>query len=156
MSTNYGCIRTNQRQCEMEGHHRHHSDRQLVSPSVVATAIFVSMHCGRLVAIISKIFDDLLLSGIRYTTDPIIKEIAARVEIITIVHGPGHLRYFCPGHHQYGNCAKTLAGDDKLEGIGSISICRLRSRDLVALLPSVASRALPSLNSTAGRLGRTA
>lgn len=48
----------------------------------------------RPVAIVAKIVDELLLSERKNGTKPLIAAIAAKAELGTIAHGPGHLRYF--------------------------------------------------------------
>lgn len=56
--------------------------------------MFVLMRHEKIVAFIAKIVGDLLLSVAHDGTDTIIEAPSAQVELRTIVHGPGRLRYF--------------------------------------------------------------
>lgn len=54
----------------------------------------VLMRDTHFVAVVAKIFDDLLLACTPSVIIPIINPISCEVEFGTIPHGPGHLRYF--------------------------------------------------------------
>lgn len=84
------------------------------------------MCAGRLVAIVTKIVDDLLASGASSTSDHIILAVSARVELGTILHRPGNLHYFCLNINQHENNATTVEGHEKLDGIESMPDSPLR------------------------------
>lgn len=94
------------------------------------------MRGGRLVAIVSKIGDDLIFAGGPSTTYHTILEISARVELRTIVHGPGHPRFFGLNMYQDEKYTTTVGGDYKQDGIAATQIFRIRFRDLYLLLTS--------------------
>lgn len=99
----------------------------------------------QLAAIISNIVDDLLLARLPAITDPIIAKISARIDLGTIVHKPGHLRYFQLNLQQAADLSTSADSDDKLNGAFSMQISLLCFRDLLSPLTTVTAKAYASL-----------
>lgn len=109
----------------------------------VITQLFFLIGTGQLVAIFVKIVDTLLLAGTPAVTVPIIDSIFTKVEPGIISHSTGHLRYFGLSVFQRDELTTFIDGDDKLAGIDSLPISRLRGRELRAALDKIEAKAFP-------------
>lgn len=109
----------------------------------------------QLIAIIAKIIDDFLLAGVPSIADRSIAAIASKVELVTIVHSPKHLRYFGLNIHQQHDNSTVVDDDDNLNIIASMPFTSLRSRELYASLSSFKAKSFATLNPTVGWLDIT-
>lgn len=64
------------------------------TPSPLIPQLFLMFHDYRVVANISKIFDDVLLSGLDHPMENIIQQINDSFTFVIVVHGPVPLRFF--------------------------------------------------------------
>lgn len=115
--------------------------------------LLVLIRNKNLVAIIAKIFDDLLLAGSPSVTDPIIFTIAAKVKLWTIVHGPGQLLYFVLNLHQNEDLSTVVDGDEMLAKIYSMPFSLLRRRYIDTALTIIEAKAFASVNWTVAWAG---
>lgn len=118
----------------------------------VLPEIYKLVRNSRLVAIIATIVYELQRAVILETTDPIVSAIAAKVELGTVVHGPGHLRYFGLNIHQQDDYYTVANGDGKLRSMQNMPFTGLRRRDLDIILSSVKNKSFAYLTSTVGCL----
>lgn len=93
------------------------------------------------VAVVARFVNYLLVAGLPATKNPMISAIKEKGDLVTIVHGPGHLRYFRLNLHQLNDFSTTVGGDDKLEVFSSSSISLRRGRrKLYTFLTSIDSK----------------
>lgn len=85
---------------------------------------------GSVVAARAKIMDDILVCGEVITFDEVVKLLHRSFSLGTVVHGSGVLHYFGLIITQHKDYSISIEADDKLNGISTCPITRVRRREI--------------------------
>lgn len=103
--------------------------------------LFLTIKNSRVVAVLSKIFEDLILAGHRSLTNPLAKSINHKFPLGTVRHGPGLIRFFGLNVRHFGDFSITVDGDDKLDALNNMQLSLCCRRDADFPLNSIESKA---------------
>lgn len=94
---------------------QHLSDDRLLNIAFAPTApllqLLVMRRWHNFVSLAAKIIAYILLCGLDHVVPSVMAQIDARCTLGTIVHGPGHLRYFGLNLNQRDDMASSVDGD---------------------------------------------
>lgn len=96
------------------------------TPGALVSKMFLIRRKDKLVAILAKTLDDILLAGPSRTTDAIVEANGMQFSLGTIVHGPGRLRYFGFNITQHDEMSLTVDGNNKLHALETMPLSRSR------------------------------
>lgn len=96
--------------------------------------LFNQMENGKLVIIVIKIVDDLLIAGEKEHVENFLNNFNRKLEFGWLVHASGILKFFILTIIQHDDLSCTIDGDEKLMAFKGNTLTRLRPRQLEAFL----------------------
>lgn len=118
--------------------------------------LFFQKENGRLVLIVAKIVDDLMIASDGERPMWFLKQFEMKFKFGTVNHGPGELRFF--GINTTQNCDFTVETDahEKSDGVQEYPLSRQRRNEYNEMLNQIEKSAFASVNSSLGWVGTAA
>lgn len=137
-----------------------HSDQILLDLGMLRTPLipqlFYFKHKGQISVLCAKIVDDILFAGQPPDVDKLISGFNRKFTLGTIVHAPGHLRFFGLNIYHLDDYSISIYSGDKLMLLEQAPIPRTRRRQIDSDLTDIEKESYASLNSSLGWIGSTA
>lgn len=122
----------------------------------VVPQLFMLRRNGKLVVVLAKFVDDILLTGVPEIVKEVIERFNKRFKLGNTCHGPNAMRYFGLNINQDTNLDISIDGDDKLKRLQPYEISRVRRKNMNEKLNQIEAKAFASINASIGWLGVTA
>lgn len=90
-------------------------------PALLLPRLYIQRHEERVVAMVTKIVDELLLKGVPHIIPDIIVQMADGFTFGTVSQDPGYSVFFGLNIKQADNMSFTIVGDDTLNGIAHMA-----------------------------------
>lgn len=127
-----------------------------LSSVTVVTQLFHLKSSGQLVLLVSKVVDDLLITGVKSYVDDFLVKFDMKFQFGSIVRGPGILKFYGMKIIQNEDFSLSIHADDKLNSLECYPLPRIRRRQVDSACTDVEKSSFMSVNSSLGWLGITA
>lgn len=118
--------------------------------------LFYKIQDRKLVLLVGKIVDDLLMTGVQEQVSVFIKHFNSKFKFGSVTSGPGKLRFYGLDITQHDDYTSSIKGDEKLTALESVPLTRSRRREINEQMNEIEKSSFMSVNSSLNWLGITA
>lgn len=118
--------------------------------------LFYQLRNGKLILLLGKIVDDLIITGIEPEVNRFVKMFNSKFKLGSVMSGPGSLRFYGLNIHQSNDMSSVIDGNEKLQALQPVPLTRTRRKASTDKLNDIEKTSYMSIASSINWLGMTA